>query len=82
VVWGGKTNKKAVEKAKAELDKYNIRILGVVINNLNIKKTRGYGYYQYHYNYQYKYQEKYKTKEYTAAKQNRKKEIGSRNFRK
>jgi len=84
VVWGGKTPKKAVEKAKAELDKYNIKILGVVLNNLNMKKAGGHGYYHYNYNYRYRYQENESDKnhEFISAKGNRKKEVSSTGFRK
>jgi len=58
VVWAGKTQKKAVQKAKEELDRYRVRILGVVLNKVNLKKTNAYGYYSYHnYNYAYNYGE-------------------------
>lgn len=85
VIWGGKTSKKVVEKAKAELEKYNIKILGVVLNNLNLKKTGGYGYYQYSYNYKYRYREKDTNgdqAESIPARSNRHKEVGSASFRK
>ena len=56
VVWAGKTQKRAVQKAKEELDRYRIRILGVVLNKVNLKKNNGYGYYSYqNYNYAYSY---------------------------
>jgi capsular exopolysaccharide synthesis family protein len=56
VIWAGKTQKRAVQKAKEELDRYRIRILGVVLNKVNLKKNNGYGYYSYqNYNYAYSY---------------------------
>lgn len=56
VVWAGKTQKRAVQKAKEELDRYRVRILGVVLNKVNLKKNNGYGYYSYqNYNYAYSY---------------------------
>jgi len=89
VIWGGKTPKKAVEKAKAELNKYNLKILGVVINNLNMKKAGGYGYYQYNYNYRYRYQDKEEDLKFINAKgtpDNKRKEanreVNSTRFRK
>lgn len=50
VVWGEKTSKEALKQAKEKLDLLNIRTLGVVINNINIRK---HGYYYSHYYYQY-----------------------------
>ncbi|UCH97771.1 MAG: polysaccharide biosynthesis tyrosine autokinase, partial [Candidatus Aminicenantes bacterium] len=47
ITWGGKTHKKLVEKARDELNKYtNLRLLGVVLNRVNIKRN-GYRYYSY-----------------------------------
>jgi len=62
ITWGGKTHKRLIEKARDELKKYNIRILGVVLNKVNMKKS-GYGYYAYEsYKYQYGYKTGYKKK--------------------
>jgi capsular exopolysaccharide synthesis family protein len=62
VTWGGKTHKRVIEKARDELKKYNIRLLGVVLNKVNMKKS-GYGYYAYDsYKYQYGYKAGYKKK--------------------
>jgi capsular exopolysaccharide synthesis family protein len=56
VTWAGKTHRNALEKTKQELDQFNIRTLGVVLNRAHEKrKTYGYNYYAYQY--------KYKTKE-------------------
>jgi capsular exopolysaccharide synthesis family protein len=56
VAWAGKTHRNALEKAKEELDKFNIRTLGVVLNRA-AEKRKGYGYgYEYSY-YRYKYKE-------------------------
>jgi capsular exopolysaccharide synthesis family protein len=53
ITWGGKTHKKAIEKAKRELDKYRLRVLGMVLNKVRLNK-QSYRYYsQYSYNYQY-----------------------------
>jgi capsular exopolysaccharide synthesis family protein len=60
VTWAGKTHRNALKKTKQELDQFNIRTLGVVLNRSNEKRT-AYGYYYHNYRYQYKY--KYKTKE-------------------
>jgi capsular exopolysaccharide synthesis family protein len=60
ITWGGKTHKRLIEKARDELKKYNIRLLGVVLNKVNMKKS-GYGYYSYDSNkYQYGYKTGYK----------------------
>jgi Mrp family chromosome partitioning ATPase len=62
ITWGGKTHKRLIEKARDELKKYNIRLLGVVLNKVNMKKS-GYGYYSYDsYKYQYGYKTGYKKK--------------------
>lgn len=59
ITWGGKTHKRLIEKARDELKKYNIRLLGVVLNKVNMKKS-GYGYYSYNsYNYQSDYKSGY-----------------------
>ncbi|MCP4151870.1 MAG: polysaccharide biosynthesis tyrosine autokinase, partial [bacterium] len=49
VTWAGKTNRRFIEKAKAEIDQFGIRMLGVVLNKVNQKSGLG-----YQYNYQYK----------------------------
>jgi capsular exopolysaccharide synthesis family protein len=56
VVWGGKTHKRMIENARDELKKYTaVRLLGVILNKVDMKKN-GYGYYSYsHYKYQYGY---------------------------
>ncbi len=55
VVWAGKTHRNAVEKALEELNKFNVRTIGVVLNKAAGKK-KGYG-YDYYYSYGYKYKE-------------------------
>ncbi len=73
VIWGGKTHKRFIEKAKAELDKYQIRILGTVLNKINMKKSQGYQYYSYrNYKYYYRY-EKDKAGKKADNKEGRKK---------
>jgi len=49
VVWGGKTARDALQRAKEKLDLLKLRCLGVIINNVSIQKQ---DYYMYHY-YQY-----------------------------
>jgi capsular exopolysaccharide synthesis family protein len=56
VTWAGKTHRNALEKTKQELDQFNIRTLGVVLNRAH-ENRKAYG-----YNYQ-AYQYKYKTEE-------------------
>lgn len=55
VTWAGKTHRNALEKTKQELDQFNIRTLGVVLNRAH-EKRKDYG-YNYH-TYQYKYKNK------------------------
>jgi len=45
VVWGDKTSREALKKARERLDLLKVRTLGVVINNVSVPR---YG-YQYHY---------------------------------
>ena len=53
----GKTPRQVIEKAKAEIDKYGIRLLGLILNNVNLRKF-SYAYSSYHYKYgDYKYGE-------------------------
>ena len=55
VTWAGKTHRNALEKAKQELDQFNIRTLGVVLNRAHEKRTAyGYDYHAYRYKYKYK----------------------------
>jgi polysaccharide biosynthesis transport protein len=50
VAWGGKTPRKVIEKAKAEIEKFNIRLLGVILNKVNMRRF-SYAYSSYHYKY-------------------------------
>jgi capsular exopolysaccharide synthesis family protein len=50
VVHGGKTPRKVIEKAKAEIDKYNVKLFGVILNNVNLRRF-SYAYSSYHYKY-------------------------------
>ncbi len=56
VTWGGKTRIDNVKKAKDEIDKFGIRLLGVVLNKIYFKRSE----YSYNYNYSYSYSYKYK----------------------
>jgi capsular exopolysaccharide synthesis family protein len=55
VVQGGKTPRETLQRAKDALSQVNARILGVVINRVNIRRGGydGYGYYYYRYHYYY-----------------------------
>ena len=55
VVQGGKTPRETLQRAKDVLSQVNARILGVVINRVNIRRGGydGYGYYYYRYHYYY-----------------------------
>jgi capsular exopolysaccharide synthesis family protein len=50
VAWGGKTPRKVIEKAKNEIEKFNIRLLGVILNKVNLRRF-AYAYSSYHYKY-------------------------------
>ncbi len=52
VVLGGKTPRETLERAKEVLHQVNAKILGVVINRVNIQRS-DYGYYYYRYHYYY-----------------------------
>jgi capsular exopolysaccharide synthesis family protein len=47
-VLGGKTPREAVQRAKEALQQVNTKIIGVVINRLDIRRS-DYGYYYYRY---------------------------------
>jgi polysaccharide biosynthesis transport protein len=50
VAWGGKTPRKVIEKAKAEIEKYNVRLLGLILNKVNMRRF-AYAYSSYNYKY-------------------------------
>jgi capsular exopolysaccharide synthesis family protein len=50
VTLGGKTPRKTIEKARDEIAKFNIKLLGVILNKVNVRKHRA-GYYSYNYKY-------------------------------
>jgi capsular exopolysaccharide synthesis family protein len=52
VVLGGKTPRETLQRAKEVLHQVNAKILGVVINRVNIQRS-DYGYYYYRYHYYY-----------------------------
>jgi len=57
VTWAGKTHRNVVEKTQEELDRFNIRTLGVVLNRA-AEKRKGYGYDYSYYSYKYQYKDK------------------------
>jgi succinoglycan biosynthesis transport protein ExoP len=63
VVQGGKTPRETLQRAKDVLFQVNARILGVVINRVNIRRSRYDGYGYYYYRYQYYYGEKSRKEE-------------------
>jgi capsular exopolysaccharide synthesis family protein len=50
VVLGGKTPRETLQRAKEVLHQVNAKILGVVINRIDIQRS-DYGYYYYRYHY-------------------------------
>jgi polysaccharide biosynthesis transport protein len=50
VAWGGKTARKTIEKAKNEIEKFNIKLFGLILNNVNLRRF-AYAYSSYHYKY-------------------------------
>ena len=52
VVLGGKTPKETLQRAKEVLYQVNAKILGVVINRVDVQRGN-YGYYYYRYHYYY-----------------------------
>ena len=66
VAAGGKTPKETLQHAKEALQQVNAKILGVVINRVDIQKSY-YGYYYYRYHYYYGKEEKKKLT-YTSEK--------------
>ena len=69
VVHGGKTPRETLQRAKNILAQVNARILGVVINRVNIRKNEYGGYGYYYTNYQdYYYGEKSKKEELSYSK--------------
>jgi len=53
IVWGGKTPREALMRAKENLDLLKVKSLGVIINNLNIKQHSYYykNYYHHYHHY-------------------------------
>jgi len=50
VAWGGKTPRKVIEKAKAEIEKYNVKLFGLILNKVNLRRF-AYAYSSYNYKY-------------------------------
>lgn len=61
VTWGGKTRIDNVKKAKEEIDRFGIRLIGLVLNKIDFKRSE----YSYNYNYSYNYSYKYKEEDYS-----------------
>jgi capsular exopolysaccharide synthesis family protein len=67
VVLGGKTPRDTLQRAREVLDQVNAKILGVVINRIDIGRS-DYGYYYYRYQYYYGKEGKKKELPYTSDK--------------
>jgi capsular exopolysaccharide synthesis family protein len=67
----GKTRKNIAQRAKEQLEEAGARILGGVINNVNIKKAR----YNYYYYYAYHYPRYYR-EDSNGQRERRKEEVG------
>ncbi|MBN2346093.1 MAG: polysaccharide biosynthesis tyrosine autokinase, partial [Candidatus Aminicenantes bacterium] len=50
VAWGGKTPRKAIEKARDEIQKFNVRLFGLILNKVNMRRY-AYAYSSYSYKY-------------------------------
>jgi succinoglycan biosynthesis transport protein ExoP len=68
VVLGGKTPRETLQRAKEVLSQVNAKILGVVINRINIQRS-DYGYYYYRYRYYYGKEGKKKELPYTSEEE-------------
>jgi Mrp family chromosome partitioning ATPase len=67
VVSGGKTPRDTLQRAKEALSQVNAKILGVVINQVDIGRS-DYGYYYYRYHYYYGSEGKKKRLPYFGGK--------------
>ena len=68
VVHGGKTPKETLQRAKDVLVQVNAKILGVVINRVDIRRSEYDGYGYYYYRYQHYYGEKSRKEELSYVK--------------
>ena len=50
IVWGGKTSKEALKRAKEKMDLMKVHPLGVILNRINLKE---HDYYYKHHYYSY-----------------------------
>jgi capsular exopolysaccharide synthesis family protein len=53
VISAGHTNREAVIRAKSLLENVNTKVLGAILNNVDIEGTYGTNYYYYYYHYYY-----------------------------
>jgi len=51
VVWGDKTSREALKKAREKLDLLKVRTIGVIINNVNVPRHGAYYYKDYYHGY-------------------------------
>ncbi len=68
VALGGKTPREVLQRAKEVLYQVNAKILGVVINRVNIQRS-DYGYYYYRYHYYYGKEGKKKELPYSSEEE-------------
>jgi tyrosine-protein kinase Etk/Wzc len=58
VVSSGKTNRDAIQRARDLLEDVNSRVLGVLLNGIDLQGMYGSYYYYYYYHYYYNYYSK------------------------
>jgi capsular exopolysaccharide synthesis family protein len=58
VVWGAMTGRDNIKKSVQAISGVNSRILGIVLNNIDLTSKSSYYYYHPYYNYHYYYGEK------------------------
>jgi len=68
VVLGGKTPRETLQRAKEVLHQVNAKILGVIINRIDIRRS-DYGYYYYRYHYYYGKEGRKKELPFTSEKE-------------
>jgi capsular exopolysaccharide synthesis family protein len=51
VISSGKANRDAIIRAKSQLEKVNARVIGALLNNVDVEGTYGSSYYYYYYHY-------------------------------
>jgi Mrp family chromosome partitioning ATPase len=76
IVWGGMTGRDNIKKSVQAINGVNGRILGIVLNNIDLTSKTSYYYYHPYYNYHYYYGEKGEEKMRKKATKHQTKEKG------